>query len=138
MLKWATEFEDLIKVFSVRAMVFMDEQKVPFSEEWDQFELQCQHLLVEEDGEPIGCGRLRLTRDGAKLERIAVRRQWRGLGLGWQITQALMLRAGELGVTRLYLNAQLEAAPLYEKAGFIRVGEPFDEAGIMHIRMEKG
>ena len=35
------------------------------------------------------------------------------------------------------LDAQARAAGFYEKAGFCTCGEPFDEEGCPHIRMEK-
>jgi predicted GNAT family N-acyltransferase len=35
------------------------------------------------------------------------------------------------------MHAQLEAAQFYQKVGWIRVGEVFDEAGIPHVAMTK-
>lgn len=35
----------------------------------------------------------------------------------------------------LFLHAQAYAKALYEKFGFAVFGEPFDEAGIPHVRM---
>jgi predicted GNAT family N-acyltransferase len=37
--------------------------------------------------------------------------------------------------TYVYLNAQLEAIPLYEKCGFRKEGPQFEEAGIQHFKM---
>jgi predicted GNAT family N-acyltransferase len=37
----------------------------------------------------------------------------------------------------VFLHAQVQALPFYEKAGFRAEGEVFDEAGIPHRRMRK-
>lgn len=44
---------------------------------------------------------------------------------------------GRAGGKRAVLDAQARAAGFYEKAGFCTCGEPFDEEGCPHIRMEK-
>ena len=36
-----------------------------------------------------------------------------------------------------YMHAQIQVVPFYEKAGFIKVGELFEEANIMHYKMIK-
>jgi predicted GNAT family N-acyltransferase len=35
----------------------------------------------------------------------------------------------------IYLNAQLDAMPLYKKFNFIAEGDQFEEAGIQHFKM---
>ena len=35
------------------------------------------------------------------------------------------------------LNAQSHAIPFYERHGYRVVGDPFDEAGIPHVAMER-
>jgi predicted GNAT family N-acyltransferase len=37
----------------------------------------------------------------------------------------------------VWCNAQRSAVPLYEHLGYTVTGEPFDEAGIEHVRMER-
>jgi predicted GNAT family N-acyltransferase len=37
----------------------------------------------------------------------------------------------------IYLNAQVDAVPLYEKSGFEKTGPQFEEAGIQHYKMVK-
>lgn len=34
-----------------------------------------------------------------------------------------------------YMHAQQQVIPFYEKAGFEKVGDLFEEAGIMHYKM---
>ena len=36
---------------------------------------------------------------------------------------------------KIYMHAQSEVLPFYEKMGFIKEGNEFEEAGIMHFKM---
>jgi predicted GNAT family N-acyltransferase len=38
---------------------------------------------------------------------------------------------------QLYLHAQVQAIPFYNRFGFTATGEPFMEAGIVHQTMER-
>lgn len=70
--------DDLMKAFAVRAAVFMAEQSCPYAEEFDGNDLCAVHLLAFVDGEPAATLRLRFFGDFAKMERMAVRREYRG------------------------------------------------------------
>ena len=48
---------------------------------------------------------------------------------------ALVDAARARGDREAVLHAQLGAAPFYERAGFVRRGPEFDEAGIAHVEM---
>lgn len=52
MFKIVDSLDELIKVFIVRGIVFIDEQKVPYRIEMDKHELSALHILGELDGEP--------------------------------------------------------------------------------------
>ena len=41
------------------------------------------------------------------------------------------------GITKAVLDSQLKVMPLYEKLGYSAEGEPFLDAGIVHMRMTK-
>ncbi len=55
--------------------------------------------------------------------------------------EIIIKRFGELTPYELYtilkLRVEVYARKFYEKAGFIRTSEPFDEDGIPHIRMRR-
>ena len=82
MFKVVTNLEDLIKVFVVRGIVFIEEQGVPYNIEHDVHDSTATHILGEKNGEPFGAGRIRAIGEYAKLERIAIRKSYRGKGLG--------------------------------------------------------
>ena len=123
------------KCFTVRAIVFMDEQDCPYEEEFDGLDDSAMHVLGEENGEPFACGRIRFIDDSAKLERLAIRRAWRGKGLGNNLLLCMIELAKNEGYRKFKLHAQCAAEGFYRKHGFKAMGEIFMEAGIEHVLM---
>lgn len=131
----ARSLDDLIKVFIVRGIVFMDEQHVAYREEMDEHEHAAIHILGEIGGEPIAAGRIRFTGSFAKLERLAVRKPYRGRGYGDQLVRFAMDVARGMGFHRFKLNAQVAVRHFYARHGFRVCGENFMEADIEHCPM---
>lgn len=79
-------------------------------------------LLGRVDGEPAGCGAVRLTPESwGEIKRMFVRPGFRGLGLGRLILTRLESEARDRGATRLVLEmgaSQPEAGGLYRSVGF--------------------
>jgi predicted GNAT family N-acyltransferase len=129
---WIADGESLR---SVRHDVFIVEQRVPAPLEWDAIDAQSVHALAfDHDGRAIGCGRL--LPDG-HIGRMAVRREWRGRGVGGALLAHLIGLARARGDATVMLNAQTHALPFYARFGFAPSGEPFDEAGIPHQAMQR-
>lgn len=127
--------EDLLKVMMVRAIVFMEEQHVPYCMEVDEHEFSTVHVLGEIDGEPVATGRIRFEPGFAMLQRLAIRRAWRGNGSGRNLIEFMISQAKQRGFNRFELHAQTQAQGFYEINGFRADGDPFMEAGIEHIAM---
>lgn len=127
--------EDRLKTLAIRAIVFMEEQAVAFAEEFDAGDDEAVHLLGEVAGEPAACGRLRFGGGWAKLERIAVRRPYRGRGLAHRLVDLMLAEAARRGYGRCRLHAQVHLVDLYRKHGFTPCGDVFYEAGIPHRLM---
>lgn len=127
--------DDLIKVFIVRGIVFMGEQGIRFGEEMDEHEHAAVHLLGELDGEPIAAGRVRVVQACAKLERLAVRRPYRGRGYGDDLVRFALEVARDQGLRTFRLNAQITVRAFYARHGFKVCGENFFEANIEHCPM---
>jgi len=125
----------LEKVFAIRREVFVGEQNCPPELEWE-FEDESTHFLALVDDIPAGAARWRKTDKGYKLERFAVLKDFRGLGLAQQIVRTV-LDDLPAGADYVYLNAQVQAVSLYEKFGFEKTGPQFEEAGIQHYKMIK-
>ncbi|MDM7457682.1 MAG: GNAT family N-acetyltransferase, partial [Tepidimonas sp.] len=85
----------------------------------------------------VGTGRLLIAEPGiGKVGRMAVHRALRGSGVGRRILQALLDAARARGDHTLRLSAQHTAVGFYERLGWRRVGEPYNEVGILHQSME--
>lgn len=120
---------------SIRRDVFVVEQRVPEALEWDGIDPACVHAIAQDhEGNAIGCGRL--LPDG-HVGRMAVRAPWRGRGVGSALLVHLVALAAARGDAKVMLNAQTQALPFYARHGFAVVGEPFDEADIPHVAMER-
>ena len=117
---------------SVRRRVFVEEQEIPEKDEWDGEDAGSIHVLARLNRDPVGTGRLN---PAGKIGRIAVYAGLRGRGVGTQILLRLLEEARRQGIREPYLHAQVQAVPFYEKFGFSREGDEFDEAGIPHVRM---
>lgn len=123
---------DILK--AVREEVFIREQSVPVTMEWDEFDAVSQHVVAIIDGQPVGTGRL--LPDG-HIGRMAVLRAWRGRGAGSALLRKLIQLARMAGTRRLILHAQLQAIPFYLRHEFQVQGDEFMEAGIAHRQMTR-
>ena len=135
MFKVVTNQEDLIKVFVVRGIVFIEEQGVPYEIEHDAYDLSATHILGEMDGDPFAAGRIRALGEYAKLERVAIRKSYRGRNLGHELTDFMLSVAQEQGFKRFKVHAQSYLKDFYQKHGFEIVGDMFKEADIDHYLM---
>lgn len=132
--------EQLDSIFKIREEVFVVEQQVDPSEEYDEFEETSTHFIATVDDQASGTARWRFTKNGIKLERFAVMKSMRGKGVGQALVQAVLddiASTDSANGKLLYMHAQLTAIPLYAKFGFEKVGEMFEECNIMHYQMEK-
>ena len=127
--------EELEKAFSVRKIVFVEEQNCPPELEWENEEVST-HFLALMNHVPCGACRWRKTENGYKLERFAVLKEYRGKRVG-QALVAAALNDLPNDADYIYLNAQVDAMSLYAKFGFVAEGEEFEEAGIKHFKMVK-
>lgn len=124
---------DLEIVFAIRRKVFVEEQNCPPELEWE-FEDESTHFLGTVNSIPAGAARWRKTEKGFKLERFAVLPEFRGYGMGKALVQTVLSQLPK-DADYIYLNAQLTAIGLYEKFGFVKEGDQFEEAGIQHFKM---
>ncbi len=133
-----TDLRDLDAAFTIREKVFVEGQGVPATLENDLHDrTDARHYLARTaDGTAAGAARWRETENGVKLERFAVLEAYRNQEIGATILHAVLadVRA-ELPDAQVYLNAQINAVRFYERHGFHKVGEMFEEAGIQHYKM---
>ncbi|MGZ9930449.1 GNAT family N-acetyltransferase [Streptomyces sp. NC-S4] len=143
----AVSEEDLKACFAVRSEVFVVEQSVPESIEYDAYDASAVHVLaVDADGVPLGTSRLlhgpeALGKTGdpavGSLGRLAVSKSARGLGVGVALVRAIEAEAARRGLTAVDLGAQTHALGFYERLGYVAYGPEFQDAGIPHRAMRR-
>ena len=121
------------KALAIRRKVFVEEQGVDPDLEYNH-EKESHHYLLILAEKPIATARWRETDKGIKLERFAVLPEFRNRGFGEIILSAVLKDVLASG-SKIYLHSQLKAVPFYERNGFFKVGEQFNEAGIEHCLM---
>ena len=134
-VRWNDE-EDYLR--AIRTPVFVEEQAVAPDFEWDELDENAIHLLALFDDlhletQPIAC--LRII-DYHKIGRMAVLKEWRGMGLG----TALLLEAIKIckahGSKSMHLSAQTHAIEFYRKAGFRVTSVEYCDVHIPHVDMQ--
>ena len=120
---------------AVRQAVFVREQGIPQSLEWDEADSNCLHAVILDEGNrPVATGRL--LPDG-HIGRMAVLAECRRTGLGGQVLQALIEAARQRGHLCVALSAQVHALSFYRRHGFVAEGPIYDDVGIPHQDMTK-
>lgn len=114
----ARTFEDLMRVASLRAAVYIGEQECPYEEEFDGNDLSATHLIGYVGNEPAGCLRIRYFADFAKVERLAVRKEFRNTRLSFQLVRAGIKLCQMKGYRRLYGHSQKRLVNFWSRFGF--------------------
>lgn len=126
---------EFAQAMKVRLQVFVEEQKVPFEEEYDCYDEVAQHFGVFYDGKLVGTGRLVFQEQCGKIGRVAILPEYRGRGFGSNLIQMIIATGREQGLEEFVLGAQLQAMDFYARLGFIAEGDVFLDGGIPHRTM---
>ncbi len=117
----------------VRRRVFIEEQGVPESLEWDPEDAMATHLLaMNGQGQVIGTARFLPT---GQIGRMAVLKTWRGRGVGGALLREALHMVPPH--TTPFLHAQVEAIDFYARLGFAPQGPVFYDAEIPHRTMTR-
>ena len=142
---------ELYEILKSRFSVFVLEQGIRYLDE-DNIDLTATHLALHRKGQVVAYARLYvdsgdnqliINSRGVSVPQPRVFRAGRmltterGKGYGRIIILHLMAEAKRQGAEILRIHAQLDAASFYRHFRFAKVGEPFMEAGIEHIVMER-
>jgi predicted GNAT family N-acyltransferase len=110
--------EDFMRVVSVRSATFVAEQDCPYEEEFDGNDFSASHLLSYVGREPVGCLRIRYFAGFAKLERLAVRHEYRNRHIGTRLMKAGVEFCRMKGYRRIYGRAQKDLLNYYVGMGW--------------------
>ena len=125
------------EAFAIRKSVFMDEQG--FENEFDQTDTYATHLVMYDNGIPVGTCRLFREKGASSytIGRLAVIREYRGRAVGSRLLKAAEETAAGRHGSCIILHAQLQARNFYEKQGYIPYGNVELEENCPHIWMRK-
>lgn len=132
--------EDRARAHALRHEVFVGEQGVTPEVERDGLDDAARHFgVLVNDGVRdtfVGTCRVRLMGSAAKVERVAVDKNYRQLGIGRVLMRYIINEFTKGGDIRLFkLSAQSFSVPFYEKLGFKARGGEYIEAGMPHYDM---
>ena len=130
--------EDAEAVRLLRTRVFVDEQGVPPDTEIDEYDSTAIHAVAYLSGVVVGTGRLILdTPYDARIGRMAVESSLRRTRVGSAVLIFLENIATSKNIKQITLHAQHYVKEFYAKCGYVECGDPFLEAGILHVEMKK-
>src|SRR5260370_10924537 len=90
----------------IRAAAYVAEQDCPIEEEFDGHELVAAHFIGFIGTEPAACLRVRFFGEFAKIERLAVRHQFRRSRISFKLVQASFDYIKRKGFKKVYGHAQ--------------------------------
>ena len=132
----------LYEVLALRMDVFILEQKCLWND-LDGLDQDCHHLLGWRmvDGKRRLAAYLRVLAPGVHYDEMSIGRVVnarfaRGSGIGRELmTYGIKLAEQQYPGHRIKIGAQRYLEKFYGSFGFVTVSEPYDEDGIIHVKM---
>jgi predicted GNAT family N-acyltransferase len=130
--------DELMRVFAVRSSVYMAEQFASYGEEFDGNDFCATHLLGTVNDDAAGCARIRFFGDFAKLERLAVRAEYRSTRLMWRLVEGCIDHCRRKGFRKLYAHCREDLVPAWKRFGArpIEGRPPFTFSDVRYREME--
>ncbi len=116
-IRIARNLNDLMIVSAIRSAVYLAEQDCPYEEEFDGNDLVAAHFIGFIGGEPVACLRARFFADFAKVERLAVRHQYRRSTIAFRLVRECVTFLKRKGYTRIYGQAQDRLVDFWARFG---------------------
>jgi predicted GNAT family N-acyltransferase len=131
------DMADMMQVFAVRSATYIAEQYCHFDEEFDGNDFCATQFLGTVDGDAAGCIRIRYFAGFAKIERLAVRREYRNSRLAFELVRNAIDHCKRKGYSRLYGHSRLDLVRFWRVFGFREMaGRPeFAFANIRYVEL---
>lgn len=129
-----TSSNELNITLEIRRIVFIEEQRVTQEEECDGKDDICSHYLAFFNDKPVGTARVRYIENKAKIERVAILKNYRGHAIGKSLMLYIIDNITQ--VEEIVLSSQESAIKFYEKLGFKPYGDLYYDARIPHRDMK--
>ena len=136
--KFAQSQSDFFRIVRIRTAVFIDEQNVDIHIEQDEKDdTACHWLVLDEHRQPVACCRGLIHGDEIQLGRVAVLKPYRHQGIATKMMKDIEKDPHLQGLKRIIVHAQIQVREFYDQLDYTVVSDPFYEAGICHVTMEK-
>ena len=126
-------------MYRLRVAVFIVEQDCVF-QDVDGVDPRCFHLLGYSGDALVAYARLLpagVKFDDPSIGRVITAPSVRRTGMGKVLMSEALKRASQLWPgAQIRIGAQAHLERFYNEFGFRKVGQPYDEDGILHIEME--
>lgn len=116
--KVVSSLDELAMVLFVRGCVFVEEMQFAYEDEFDGTDSSATHLLALEGAEPIAAARVRYLDGAARIERICVRKAYRGSGIGDRLLRYTLSTIDQSGYSRSSVFADGRLVGWYRNHGF--------------------
>lgn len=116
-IRQVRDFETLAHVISIRSATYLAEQFPLYAEEFDGNDFCATHFVGYIDGDPAGAIRMRYFGDFVKVERLAVKMEYRKSRLAFMLVRAVTEHMRLKGFTKAYGHASEEIAPFWKLMG---------------------
>jgi predicted GNAT family N-acyltransferase len=133
----ARSFEDIAQVFCVRSATYIAEQFCLYSEEFDGNDFCATHFLGFVNGDPAGCVRIRFFGTFAKIERLAVRSEYRNSRLAFMLARDAVKHCQRKGYSKIYGHSRFDLVRFWKMFGFREMPErpEFAFANIKYVEL---
>jgi ElaA protein len=132
------KLSQLYALLQLRASVFVVEQHCAYLD-LDGRDADATHVLgYTESDELVACARILPPVEpelATYIGRVVVAKRVRGFGLGHHLMQVALEACAQRFPGPILLSAQAHLQAFYASFGFVAVGEPYDEDGILHVKM---
>ena len=122
--RFLTSRDDISQVIALRREVFCEEQGYSVDTEPDAHDDMAVYALAfDDEGRPLGTGRLYIADDQFRIGRVCVKKEMRGMHIGDFVMRMLLYRAQQLHAGSVTLSAQADKLDFYRRYGF----QPYEE-----------
>ena len=135
LLKLNFDDKEFSHIRDIRETVFTNELGISMQELFDKNDETCDHFLIFDGKEITGSVRILSMGKVAKLERMAILKDFRTKNYGKNCIFQLKEYYSEHGFSHIILDSIYSVRGFYKKCGFIGEGDVFQRVGIDHIRM---
>jgi predicted GNAT family N-acyltransferase len=126
------------QVIRLRKEILRQPLGLTFTDEELEKEKSNLHIAAFEDDQMLGCCMLvEEEPQTVRLRQMAVINDLQGKGIGRALMQFAENLARDRGYKKITMHARRNAIGFYEKMGYKKIGEAFEEITIPHFVMEK-